>query len=141
MQKVVIFSDGGSRGNPGSGAGAAIIFDDGKKSLHSVANFFGHCTNNQAEYRALLDGLKYIVQTELFEDLIEIELQIFLDSELMVKQLNGEYKVKNEGLKEFYDEIQQLLSQFGQVSVTHVTRGNNVLSDSLVNAVLDRWEA
>ncbi|MFA4930832.1 MAG: ribonuclease HI family protein [Patescibacteria group bacterium] len=138
LKNVVIFSDGGSRGNPGPGAGGGVVyFDEGKKIL-ADAFYYGHCTNNQAEYRALLDAINLLEQNYTGE-LIELNLNIFLDSELMVKQINGEYQVRNDGLKEYYSQIQEKLSCFGQTTITHVVRANNQLADSLVNAALDRW--
>ncbi len=138
--EIVIFSDGGSRGNPGPGAGAAMVFFDNQKQCLAKSKYYGPCTNNQAEYQALLDGIKVVESKIKDEDLHEIDLKIFLDSELMVKQINGEYKVKSEGLVPFYEQIQQKLSKFGKATVTHVVRSNNKLADMMLNAVLDRWE-
>ncbi len=140
INNIVIFSDGGSRGNPGPGAGAATVFFDEQKQCLAKSKYFGICTNNQAEYQALLEGLKIVESKLSTDELHETSLKIFLDSELMVRQINGEYKIKNEGLKPYYDQIQQILSQFGQVTVTHVLRANNKLADMMLNAVLDRWE-
>ncbi|MBU0647940.1 ribonuclease HI family protein [Patescibacteria group bacterium] len=138
IQNIVIFSDGGSRGNPGPSAGGAVIYFDRDKSCQTTAKYYGRMTNNQAEYRALLDGL-LLLEKCLEEDFTKVVLSVFLDSELMVKQINGEYKVKNDGLRDYYQDIQKLLSKYGQVTVSHVNRGNNQLADSLVNEVLDRW--
>ena len=114
-----------------------MYFDDTKQVL-GIGNYFGKVTNNQAEYRALVDAVNLVIK-HYEEDLSMVELEIYLDSELMVKQLNGEYQVKNHGLKDFYDSLQLKLSKFGKTDINHVLRSNNKLADSLVNAVLDRW--
>jgi ribonuclease HI len=139
-KKVIIFSDGGARNNPGPGAGGSVVFFEESQKMLAEGNYYGKLTNNQAEYRALLDALNIVLQYYKNEDAGDIEVEIYLDSELMVKQLKGEYKVRNEGLAEYYLKLQKILSKFGAISVNHVMRANNKLADSLVNAVLDRWQ-
>jgi len=139
-KKVIVFSDGGARNNPGPGAGGAVVFFEESQRLVAEGNYYGKLTNNQAEYRALLDALNIVLHYYQDEDAVDIEVEIYLDSELMVKQLKGEYRVRNEGLAEYYLKLQKILSQFGSASISHVMRANNKLADSLVNAVLDRWE-
>jgi ribonuclease HI len=139
LKKVVIFSDGGSRNNPGPAAGGAIVFFDDEKRCLAAGNCYGTQTNNQAEYRALQDAVEIVEEYYHQIDLMEIELNIFLDSELMVKQLNGDYQVKNDGLKPLYDNLQKRLSKFGKTKVSHVKRSQNKQADAMVNAVLDRW--
>lgn len=137
-KKVVIFSDGGARNNPGPGAGGAVVYFDENHQVLGVGNYYGKVTNNQAEYRALVDAVNLVIK-HYEEDLSVVELEVYLDSELMVKQLNGEYQVRNHELKEFYDDLQLKMSKFGKTDINHVLRANNKLADSLVNAVLDRW--
>ena len=139
LRKVVIFSDGGSRNNPGPAAGGAVVFIEEKKRCLMAGNYYGKQTNNQAEYRALVDAVEIVEEYYRNIDLVEVELNIFLDSELMVKQLNGEYKVKNDGLKLLHDDLQNRLSKFGRTKISHVLRAQNKLADLIVNSVLDRW--
>ncbi len=129
--KVNLHTDGGARGNPGPGAGGVVIFDDNANLVKEIGNYFGICTNNEAEYRALLLGL------EAAKSLGATELNCFLDSELVVKQLNGEYKVKNENLRKFWEEAKRLSSSFQTITFTHVRREHNAQADKLVNEVLD----
>jgi len=138
-KNVVIFSDGGSRNNPGPSAGGALVYLDEEKRCLAAGNFYGKKTNNQAEYMALQDGVEIVEEYYNDIDIEDVVLNIFLDSELMVKHLNGEYKVKNEGLKPLYLDLQKRLSKFGKVSINHVKRAQNKMADGLVNVVLDRW--
>ncbi len=138
-KNVVIFSDGGARNNPGPAAGGALVYLDEEKRCLAAGNFYGKKTNNQAEYMALQDGLEIVEEYYTNIDSEDVKLNIFLDSELMVKQLNGEYKVKNEKLKVIYLDLQKRLSKFGKVDINHVKRAQNKMADGMVNAVLDRW--
>jgi dinuclear metal center YbgI/SA1388 family protein len=123
--------DGGSRGNPGPGAIGAVLEDAEGRVLDTVSRVIGVCTNNVAEYRALLAGLE-IAQKAGAE-----ELEVLADSELLVKQVRGEYKVKSEGLKPLHAEALVRLRQFRRVSVRHVRREENAGADRLVNKALD----
>ncbi|MFA5129267.1 MAG: ribonuclease HI family protein, partial [Patescibacteria group bacterium] len=89
MDKLTIFTDGGARGNPGPGGIGAVIYDENKKKIAEISEFLGHSTNNQAEYKAVIAAMKKA--KELKAEILEF----FLDSELVVKQLKREYKVKN----------------------------------------------
>jgi dinuclear metal center YbgI/SA1388 family protein len=123
--------DGGSRGNPGPGAIGVVLEDADGRVLETVSRAIGVCTNNVAEYRALLAGLEIalVAGTE--------ELEVMADSELLVRQLRGEYKVKNAGLKPLYEEAQGWLRRFRRVSIRHVRREENAEADRLVNKALD----
>jgi dinuclear metal center YbgI/SA1388 family protein len=123
--------DGGSRGNPGPGAIGVVLEDAEGRVVEEFGRTIGVCTNNVAEYRALLAGL------ELASKAGAEELEIVADSELLVKQLRHEYKVKNEGLKPLYDEAVGWLRQFRRVSIRHVRREENAEPDRLVNKALD----
>jgi ribonuclease HI len=128
---VKLYSDGGARGNPGPASGAAILFDTSGNEVFSKSEYFGVGTNNQAEYKALLLGLREC-------SLRKVEtLSCFLDSELVVKQLNKEYKVKDPVLLELFADIQQMLPGFKQVTFTHIPRAQNKLADKKVNEILD----
>src|SRR5579871_1593462 len=132
---VTIHVDGAARGNPGPAAFAFVIAAPDREPIEH-AERLGTATNNVAEYTALVRAL------ERARDLAARRLAIFSDSELMVKQMNGEYRVKNAELKEFYDEAQALLRHFAGVMLTHVRRAENKRADQLCNAVLDgKFEA
>jgi ribonuclease HI len=127
-----LFSDGGSRGNPGQAAIAAILEDPLKgEVLQQHAERIGVETNNVAEYRALIEGLKMAKRFQ------PARLICHLDSELVVRQLNGQYQVKMETLKPFFQEIQSLAEDFNDVVFTHIPREDNYRADALVNKVLD----
>ena len=135
-KRVRMYADGGSRGNPGPAAGAAVLFavkdnDDTGDRVGEAAKFLGVATNNQAEYTGIIEGLKKA--RELGYD----EVEARLDSELAVRQLNGQYKVKNAGLAQLFLEIHNLRQHFKKVTFTHVRREYNVEADALVNKTLD----
>ncbi|HUT22020.1 MAG TPA: ribonuclease HI family protein [Candidatus Bipolaricaulota bacterium] len=130
--KIVIFSDGGARGNPGPAAIGVIIENDTGKSIKKISRYIGETTNNQAEYQALLAGLAYA------KDLKPEEVNCYLDSELVVKQLNGEYKVKDKDLAAQFIKIWNLVHDFKKVVFHHVPREKNKKADALVNSALDR---
>ncbi len=134
IARAVTFSDGGSRGNPGKAACAAVIFDGTGGELLRRAKRIGRATNNQAEYEGVILAL------ELAGQLGVKKLELKLDSELVVRQLLGRYKVKHEGLKPLYAKACQLVGEFKSVAVTHVPRADNKLADALVNACLDGKE-
>lgn len=123
--------DGGSRGNPGPGAGAYVLADAGGREVEARAEYLGVCTNNVAEYRALLAGLaaaaRHGVRT----------LVVWMDSELVVRQMLGQYKVKNEGLKPLHAEARLAAARVGTVRFESVPREHNDRADRLVNEALD----
>ncbi|RMG57840.1 MAG: reverse transcriptase-like protein [Deltaproteobacteria bacterium] len=123
--------DGASRGNPGPAGAGFILTDEGGEVLARKSRYLGEATNNEAEYRALLDGLK-----EAFRRGIT-ELEIFSDSELVVSQIRGTYRVKAANLKPLYEEALRLISRFRSVKIFHVPREKNREADSLANRALD----
>ena len=126
-----IYIDGAARGNPGP-AGIGVVITDGSGAvLKNIDKFIGHATNNVAEYTALITGM------ERARDLGAKELIINTDSELVAKQLGGEYKVKNPVLKNLYAEVSQLLNSFEQVRVNSIPREDNKLADKLANKAID----
>lgn len=126
-----LYTDGGARGNPGpAGIGARLLTAEGDV-VEEVADFIGTTTNNIAEYQALIAGL------EIALDRGVERLDVFLDSELVVRQVNGEYKVKNDGLKPLHEQACLLLSRFHKVDVRHVRREHNAAADALVNQAID----
>lgn len=128
--KATLHTDGGSRGNPGpAGIGVVIKFEDGRKVEHS--EYIGETTNNQAEYQALVRGLKEALSLDV------TELSVFMDSELIVKQVNGEYRVKNAELRPWFEQVEEVKKEFSSVSFGHVKREKNKEADKLVNKALD----
>lgn len=128
-----LFSDGGARGNPGPSASAYLLYEN-NKIIEFDSKFLGNSTNNIAEYTALLIGLEYVVKKNIKE------ITCFLDSELVVKQLKGEYKVKHENLKPIFEKISKLICQFSKIEFVHIERSKNFFADKLVNITLDANE-
>ncbi|NCN07453.1 ribonuclease HI family protein [Candidatus Falkowbacteria bacterium] len=130
MTKVILHSDGGARGNPGP-AGIGVVLEIGdKKKLFK--KYIGESTNNQAEYQALILGLEEAIKAKAEE------VDCYLDSELVVKQLNHEYKVKNAGLASLFVKVHNLSQQFKKIKFIHVFRESNVEADKLVNEAIDK---
>lgn len=126
-----LFTDGACRGNPGrGGAGAVLVGRDGEV-IKTAKKFLGHCTNNVAEYQALILGLEEALQQGV------AVLSIYLDSELLVRQIQGIYRVKNPSLKPLMEEIRSLLGRFGAWRIEHVPRSENALADRLANEAID----
>jgi ribonuclease HI len=126
-----LYTDGGARGNPGPAAVGVVLKNSVGKIVREVGSYLGETTNNQAEYKALILGLRTAIEQGV------TNLVCYLDSELVVKQLTGEYKVKNIGLKPLTTEVAALEKSFEDVSYIHVTRDKNKKADQLVNQVLD----
>jgi ribonuclease HI len=129
--KVTIHIDGGSRGNPGPAAAGVVITDADGNALKEAGIYIGKATNNVAEYSGLVEGLKAAAV------LGASEVDVFSDSELVIKQMLGEYRVKNPGLQPLFAEAKQFARSFETISFTHVRRENNVKADALVNMALD----
>ncbi|MCX5844940.1 MAG: ribonuclease HI family protein [Deltaproteobacteria bacterium] len=126
-----LFTDGACRGNPGQGGAGAVLVDEKGNIFAMAKNSLGLCTNNIAEYRALILGLEEALKRRCRR------LHIFLDSELLVNQINGTYKVKNENLKVLMHDVKKLLSQFDSYTVEHVARSKNHIADRLANEAID----
>jgi ribonuclease HI len=129
--KARLFTDGGARGNPGPAASAFVLEAEDGTVLEARGTAIGIATNNVAEYRALVDGLARAV--ELGVD----DLEVVSDSELVVKQMRGEYRVKNTTLRALHREAGALAARLGRVTYTAVRREQNELADRLVNEALD----
>jgi ribonuclease HI len=127
-----VFTDGASRGNPGHAGIGGIIEDEKGAILDEWNDYLGICTNNVAEYRALLSSLPRLLS------LNPSGVRFHLDSELVVRQLNGQYKVKDAKMKELYDEVRRQIGRFPGVSFRHVTRDKNSRADQLANEAIDR---
>jgi len=129
--KARLSTDGGARGNPGPAAYGFVIEAEDGTVLAAEGKAIGIATNNVAEYSALIAGLERAVELSVSE------LEVVSDSELLVKQMTGEYRVKNEALKELSLEASRLARRLGKVSYTAVRREHNELADRLVNEALD----
>ena len=132
--KGILFSDGGSRGNPGHSGVACFLFDQDSKLINFESKAYELLTNNQAEYYAFIMGLKLAIKHEISE------LECNLDSELIVKQINGIYKIKDEKIAALKPKIDDLMKQFKSIVIQHIPREKNKFSDRLVNLTLDAFE-
>jgi ribonuclease HI len=130
--KATLYTDGGARGNPGPAAAAYVLEAEDRTLLDAQAETIGIATNNIAEYRAVINGLRKALELGV------TELDVRSDSELLVRQMNGEYRVKNPTLQKLSLEVAALVRQIGRVAFTAVRRERNTLADSLVNEALDR---
>ena len=128
---VHIYTDGGSRGNPGPAASGAVIKNPEGELLAEVSKYLGKTTNNQAEYTAILIGL------EKAQALGATVVSLFMDSELAAKQLKGEYRVKDSEIAKRFLEVKNQLQAFERVTFTHIRREKNKEADALVNKCLD----
>ena len=131
MSRVTVNVDGGARGNPGPAAIGAVLRNGDGTVLEEVGEKIGEATNNVAEYRALLRGIE-MAAGHGAED-----LELIGDSELVVRQVEGRYKVKNPGMKKLHEEVKQALRNFDSWSIRHVRRAENADADRLVNEALD----
>lgn len=131
MLRATLHTDGGARGNPGPAGIGFVLAADGEDK-YSRGEFLGEATNNQAEYEALLRGMKKALQEGV------THLDCFLDSELVVKQLAGIYRVKNGDLRAIYDKVCDLKGSFERVSFKHVRREKNQEADRMVNLAIDK---
>ena len=129
--KARLSTDGGARGNPGPAAYAFVLEAEDGTVLDAQGHAIGVATNNVAEYRALVEGLRRAAELGLEE------VEVVSDSELLVKQMRGEYRVKNEALKLLNDQAHRLASRLRSVDYTAVRREHNELADRLVNEALD----
>jgi len=147
MNKFLIHTDGGSRGNPGSAAIGVVISAIGGPASGGESSstwkkeygeYIGVTTNNEAEYQAIIFALKKIKQLVGNDKAETSQLVFYMDSELLVKQLNHEYKVKEEKIQKLFLEVHNLQLDFGKIEFKHILRGKNTEADRLVNQVLDR---
>ena len=132
--RVLVYCDGGARGNPGPAAIGAVVLDpetDPPTELATVSERIGTATNNVAEYRALIAGL------DAAKPFGARRVSVRADSQLVVRQLEGKYRVKQAHLRPFYEEARALLAEYDEVDLVHVRREDNVVADALVNAALD----
>ncbi len=133
VEKIIIYTDGGARGNPGPAGVGVSIQDGGGVELGYISEYMGKTTNNQAEYEALYRALLKAKEMGLGQAQVEVRL----DSELVVKQINGLYKVKEPGMKEQFARVKKLCQEYPTISFTHVRREQNKRADQLVNEAID----
>ena len=131
MDKVKIWTDGGSRGNPGIAGAGGIVKDSTGKVLLSLSEYIGIQTNNYAEYKALYLTLVKAIENGYFY------VEVFMDSKLVVEQLNGRWKVKNQNISPLYEDLIALIPLFRQITFTHVYRTHNKEADALANKAMD----
>ena len=142
MNKFLIHTDGGARGNPGPAAigviTEGIITEDSSRGKKEYGEYLGEATNNEAEYKAVIFALKKLKQLIGNTEAKTSDVDVVLDSELIERQLNGEYKIKEKNLQNYFAEVWNLKSDYGSVSFRHVRREDNTNADRIVNQVLDR---
>jgi len=131
-KKLTIYTDGGARGNPGPAGIGCVLYDKDKNIVAEISEYIGEATNNQAEYKAVIAAIKKA------KELGAEELEFYLDSELVVRQLNREYKVKNKELAPLFVQIYNAVLGFKKVSFNHIRREMNEEADRLANKAMDK---
>ncbi len=129
---LIAYSDGGARGNPGPAGYGVVIKDEGGKKIAELSEYLGHQTNNFAEYQGLIAALEYAIEHGYKA------LKVISDSELLVRQIKGIYKVKNSVLKDLHARAKELIAKLEWFSIEHVLRGKNSEADQLANDAMDK---
>lgn len=129
--RLRLYSDGAARGNPGPSGAGAVLIEPGGQVVARLGKFLGNQTNNYAEYMGLLIGLKHA------KSLGAKEIEVFADSELLIRQLGGRYQVKSPSLRPLYEEAVKLLNDFSRVKLVHVPREMNAAADEMSNRAID----
>jgi ribonuclease HI len=129
---LVAFIDGGARGNPGPAGYGVLIQDESRKKIAALSEYLGHQTNNFAEYQGLIAALEYAIANG------HKALKVISDSELLVRQIKGIYKVNNLTLRDLHTRAKELIAQLDWFSIGHVLRGHNEEADRLANAAMDK---
>ena len=137
MSKLITFTDGGSRGNPGPSAVGVVIKNDKNEIVLRTSKYIGETTNNVAEYEALILALQKAKGIFKTQKIKKGDLECYLDSELVVRHLNHEYKIKDEGLQLLFIKVWNLMLEYNSVRFIHIPREKNKLADELVNRELD----
>jgi ribonuclease HI len=132
QRHLVAFSDGGARGNPGPSGYGVVIQDEAGRNVAALSEYLGHQTNNVAEYQGLIAALEYAVANG------HKALKVISDSELLVRQIKGIYKVKNAALQDLHGRAKELIARLDWFSIGHVLRGHNEEADRLANAAMDK---
>jgi len=140
MNKIFINTDGGSRGNPGPAAIGVVFSNEEGEVIHQYEECIGKATNNEAEYQAIIKALELLLKSKWFSEnnIAEKEVICRLDSQLVVEQINGNYKIKQDHIKLLIAQVRQMIAQMHlNISFVHVPREENKLADKLVNKALD----
>jgi ribonuclease HI len=139
MKNVTLYTDGGARGNPGVAGAGAVLFDESGKTITETAQYLGEKTNNYAEYAGVVLGLEMVARHFGKKQCSEIAVHVHLDSELVCKQLNHEYQVKEETLFPLFIKVHNMtIATFKEVTFEHVPREKNAHADRLANEAMDR---
>ena len=133
MTLLDLYADGASRSNPGPAGIGVAIYKKGEE-IHTISEYIGKATNNEAEYLALIKGLKYLIMEK------ELSVNCYLDSKLVIEQAQGSYRVKAENLIPLNLELKSLISQFHTIRFEHVPRGKNKRADQLANYGIDSYK-
>lgn len=141
MEKIIVYTDGGSRGNPGPAGIGVFVADEKGNTIKEYSGFIGIRTNNEAEYEAVILALQKIKALFGKEKSKNTELEIRMDSELVARQMNGIYKIENEKLIPLFMKIWNLKMDFGGVSFKHIPREQNKEADRLANEAMDEESA
>lgn len=136
--RFTIHADGGARGNPGPAGAGAVVRNEFGASVADVSKFLGTRTNNFAEYEAVILAFEALTKIVPPEERETTDVTVLLDSELIVRQMNGAYKVRHPVLKEQKARLAQVAAAFGKVSFAHIPREENADADALANAAMDR---
>jgi len=137
MEKIIIYTDGGSRGNPGPAAIGVVICNEKGEEIKKYSEYIGEATNNEAEYRAVIFALKKVKQLFGKKKVRDLEIEINSDSELLVSQLRGLYKILEPRIGELFLKVWNLKIDFKNVIFNLIPRGRNKTADKLVNEALD----
>jgi ribonuclease HI len=139
MSTIYINTDGGARGNPGPAAVGVVFFDESENVLYKFSKCIGVATNNVAEYKALVYALEILKKSRWLAEAKKPEIYCRLDSQLVVEQVKGSYKVKNIDLKELYQKLLVIIGSLNaKIYFCHVSREENILADKMVNQALDK---
>jgi len=139
MEKIILQTDGGSRGNPGPAGAGVVIFNKRGEVLKKTSSFLGTMTNNEAEYKAVILGLDTLKKIYGKEKIKNLEVEVRLDSELVCRQLNGEYQIKEEKLVPLFVRVWNLhVADFKKLRFFHIPREQNVEADKLANEAMDQ---
>lgn len=137
--KFTIYADGGSRGNPGPSGAGAVVKDASGKIVAEISEFLGHATNNIAEYTALVSAFEALI-AQLQEKSKEAEMQVFMDSKLVIEQMKGVWKVKHPNMKPLQARAASAAAAFKSVSFAHIPREENGEADALANQAMDNGQ-
>lgn len=132
MKNLIIYTDGGARNNPGPAGVGAVIMDENREVVAQISEYIGEATNNQAEYKAVIAAMRKA------KELKASGLEFYLDSELIVKQLNREYRVKDKDLAPLFLQVHNLSLGFKKITFCHIPREENEEADRLVNLAIDK---